>query len=117
MMKLAELKRRLQPGVVLKNTARAFKPEMIGSLVTVKRNTTVGLQLIRGRDSFFMEWPRASRLKGDGDGDSFAIFDDNAHILTAYEIIPPIYTESIPPSATVPGSSPAVDRSSGVVAV
>jgi hypothetical protein len=103
-MNLAQFKRKLQPGVVLKNTGRAHKPELIGSLVTVKRNTSEGLQLIRGRETFYMAWPPPWCFKGDGD--SFTIFDDNARILTSYQIIPPISTESMPPSAVIPDSSP-----------
>lgn len=107
-MKLAELKRRLQPGVQLINTARSHKPELIGSIVTVKRNTPGGLQLLRRGETFYMEWPRPTRFKADEQ--SFAVFDDNARIIVAYKFLPPMISEvSAAHGFTIPGESPAAD--------
>lgn len=53
-MTIKDLKARLIPGAQLRNTARLFKPELVGSIVTVNHATSVGLQLQRGRDTFFM---------------------------------------------------------------
>jgi hypothetical protein len=86
-MTVADLKRRLQPGVTMRNTARLFKPELIGDIVTVKHNTSEGLQLLRRGETSYMPWPKASRLQGDTNG--FTIFTDDSRVLVAYEFTPP----------------------------
>lgn len=86
-MTLSDLKRKLQPGVTLRNTARAFKPELIGSIVTVKKNTALGAQFERNRSTFYFEWPKASRVQGDDNG--FVVYSDDSKIAVGYEFLPP----------------------------
>jgi len=104
-MKISDLKRKLQPGTKLLNTARQFKPEFIGSVVTVKQNTSLGLQLERDGKTFFMDWPKANQLVGGDHG--FTILDVNGITLVGYEFIPPLLTESKPLQVAAPGDHPA----------
>lgn len=86
-MTLTDLKRKLQPGVTLRNTARAFKPELIGSIVTVKKNTALGAQFERDGATFYFEWPKASRVHGDDNG--FVVYSDDSKVVIGYEFLAP----------------------------
>lgn len=95
-MTIKTLKTKLIPGAQLRNTDRLFHPELIGSIVTVNHAVPAGIQFQRGRDTFFMPWPKPSRLKGSGDG--FIVLDDGGRVLVAYEFLPPLTAAQTSPA-------------------